>query len=87
MQYNEEGLCTSQVALLNNSVIESSFMLYDGDKIISYDSILQKDKTRYIHYLSDNAIDEMYEEIIFENNRKLMFPDKQLPRSMFFSRD
>ncbi|HBR28793.1 MAG TPA: hypothetical protein DD789_05040 [Firmicutes bacterium] len=37
MQYNEEGLCTSQVALLNNSVIESSFMLYDGDKIINYD--------------------------------------------------
>ena len=37
MQYNEEGLCASQVALLNNSVIESSFMLYDGDKIITYD--------------------------------------------------
>lgn len=103
MQYNEKGLCTSHLALLNNTVIESSFMLYDGDKIITYDiegklraitetagnkethyyyfngspgwkteCIMQKDKTRYIHYRSDNAIDEMYEEMILEDNRKLI---------------
>lgn len=103
MRYNEKGLRTSHVALLNNRVIESSYMLYYGDKIVTYDiegklssiietagnketryyyfngspsskteCILQKDKTRYIHYRSDNVIDEMYDEIILENNRKLI---------------
>ena len=31
------GFCTSQVVLLNDMVVESSFTLYDGDKIVAYD--------------------------------------------------
>lgn len=103
MQYNADGFCTSQVVLLNDMVVESSFTLYDGDKIVAYDlegklrsvtetagnktthyyyfsgspggrteSIRQEDKTRYISYRTDNVIDEMYDEIIFAPNCKLI---------------
>ena len=103
IHYNDEGLRISQVALLENRVIDSSLILYDENRIITYDiegelrsitetvgnkethyyyfsgnsslkteCLLEKDRTRYIHYLSGNVIDAMYDEIIVDNNYKLI---------------
>ncbi len=103
IQYNAEGLRTSHVVLLNDRVIDSSFILYDEGKIITYDlegqvrsitetvgnkethyyyfngeprwkteCILHKDKRRYIYYHPDDVIDEMYDEIVLDNNCKLL---------------
>lgn len=73
--YDEKGLLTGHLAILNDEIVESSFFLYSGDKVISYDiegkinSITETAGNKKTHYYYFNGNPVWRTECIYTNNK------------------